>query len=115
MKEFVMLFRNAPTGDARPTPEVMQEFAKKWDTWLAGISGQGKFVSGSRLSLDGKILKPGNIVTDGPYAEVKEILGGFINVKAESLDDAFELAHGCPILLLGGYVEVRPVMPPNSN
>ncbi|MFI5138124.1 MAG: YciI family protein [Sphingobacteriales bacterium] len=110
MKEFVMLFRNAPTGDARPSPEVMQEFAKKWDTWLGKISGQGKFISGSRLSFEGRILKPGNIVTDGPYAEVKEILGGLITVKAESLDDAFEMAHGCPILLLGGYVEVRPVV-----
>ena len=110
MKEFVMLFRNAPTGDARPSPEVMQEFAKKWDVWLAAISAKNRFVSGSRLSFEGRILKPGNIITDGPYAEVKEILGGFISVKAESLDEAFEMAHGCPILLLGGYVEVRPVM-----
>jgi hypothetical protein len=110
MKEFVMLFRNAPTGDARPSPEVMQEFAKKWDVWLAGITGKDKFISGSRLSFEGRILKPGNLVTDGPYAEVKEILGGFISVNADSLDDAFEMAHGCPILLLGGYVEVRPVM-----
>ncbi len=52
MNEFVMLFRNAPTGDARPSPEVMQEFAKKWDVWLSGISLQGKFVSGSRLSFE---------------------------------------------------------------
>ena len=110
MNEFVMLFRNAPTGDARPSPEVMQEFAKKWEVWLSGISAQGKFVSGSRLSFEGRILKPGGVVTDGPYAEVKEILGGFINVRAESFDDAFAMAHGCPILLLGGYVEVRPVV-----
>jgi len=115
MKEFVMLFRNAPTGDARPSPEVMQEFAKKWDTWLGRISGQGKFVSGSRLSFEGRVLKPGNVVTDGPYAEVKEILGGLITVKADSLDDAFEMAHGCPILLLGGYVEVRPVVSANGD
>ncbi|HZY35816.1 MAG TPA: YciI family protein [Mucilaginibacter sp.] len=110
MKEFVMLFRNAPTGDARPSPEVMQEFAKKWDVWLAGISAKNKFVSGARLSFEGRILKPGNMIIDGPYAEVKEILGGLITVKADSLDDAFAMAHGCPILLLGGYVEVRPVM-----
>ena len=110
MKEFVMLFRNSPTGDARPSPEVMQEFAKKWDVWLAAISAKNRFVSGSRLSFEGRILKPGNIITDGPYAEVKEILGGFISVRAESLDEAFEMAYGCPILLLGGYVEVRPVM-----
>ena len=109
-----MLFRNAPTGDARPSPEVMQEFAKKWDIWLAEISSKGKFVSGSRLSFEGRILKPGNLVTDGPYAEVKEILGGFINVKADSMDDAFAMAYGCPILLLDGYVEVRPVIANNG-
>ncbi|TWI97092.1 hypothetical protein JN11_03552 [Mucilaginibacter frigoritolerans] len=114
MNEFVMLFRNAPTGDTRPSPEVMQEFAKKWDVWLSTISAKGKFVSGSRLGFEGRILKPGNIITDGPYAEVKEILGGFINVKAESLDEAFEMSYGCPILLLGGYVEVRPVMTNNN-
>ena len=114
MKEFVMLFRNAPTGDARPSPEVMQEFAKKWDHWLSGISRKGKFVGGSRLSFEGRILKPGNVVTDGPYAEVKEILGGLITVKATSLDEAFEMAYGCPILFLGGYVEVRPVITNND-
>ncbi len=114
MKEFVMLFRNAPTGDARPSPEVMQEFAKKWDHWLSGITGKGRFVGGSRLSFEGRILKPGNVVTDGPYAEVKEILGGLITVTATSLDEAFEMAYGCPILLLGGYVEVRPVITNND-
>jgi hypothetical protein len=114
MNEFVMLFRNAPTGDARPSPEVMQQFAKKWDVWLAGISAKGKFISGSRLSFEGRILKPNNVITDGPYAEVKEIIGGLITIKADSLDDAFEMAYGCPILLLGGYVEVRPVMANNN-
>lgn len=110
MNEFVMLFRNAPTGDARPSPEVMQEFAKKWDVWLAGITAQGRFVGSNRLGFEGRILKPGNVIVDGPYAEVKEILGGLIIVKADSLDDAFEMSYGCPILLLGGYVEVRPIM-----
>jgi hypothetical protein len=110
MKEFVMLFRNAPTGDARPSPEMMQEFAKKWEVWLSGISAKNQFVSGSRLGFEGRILKPGNIVTDGPFAEVKEILGGFIVIKAATLDEAFAMAYGCPILLLGGYVEVRPAM-----
>ena len=86
------------------------KFAKKWDVWLAGISGKNRLISRARLSFEGRILKPGNVVTDGPYAEVKEILGGLISVNAESLDEAFEMAYGCPILLLGGYVEVRPVM-----
>ena len=109
MKEFAMLFRNAPGGDAKPSAELMQEFAKQWDIWLGAIIVNGKFISRGRLGFEGRVLKPGNVVVDGPYAEVKEIIGGVVFIKAESLDDAFEMAYGCPILLLGGYIEVRPV------
>ncbi|MDR3681936.1 MAG: YciI family protein [Flavipsychrobacter sp.] len=114
MKEFVLLFQNAPAGDNKPSPEQMQAMMKEWDNYMGSIAAQGKYVSGSRLGGEGKTLKPGNVVTDGPYAEIKEILGGFIIVKADSLNDAFELAYGCPILTVGGYVEVRPVIGTNE-
>lgn len=110
MKEFMLLFRNAPTGENRPSPSQMQELMQKWDNWLKSIAEKGKLVSGSRLGPEGRVLKPGNVITDGPYAEVKEILGGLITVKTETFDDAFELAHGCPILTVGGYVEVREII-----
>ncbi len=114
MKEFMLLFRNVPTGANRPSPEQMQSMMKYWDEWIGGIAAKGKFVGGSRLGPEGKILKPNNVVTDGPYAEVKEILGGLVTVKADTLDEAFEMAHGCPILTVGGYVEVRPVIDNNE-
>lgn len=114
MKEFVLLFQNAPNGAGRPSPEQMQELMKEWDNYIGGIAAQGKFVSGSRLGGEGRTLKPGNVVVDGPYAEVKEILGGFISVKADTLDEAFEFAYTCPILKVGGYVEVRPVIGNNE-
>jgi hypothetical protein len=79
---------------------------------MGGIAAQGKFGSTSRLSSEGaKVLKPNNVVTDGPYAELKEIVGGSLTVKADSFDEAMKLAAGCPIFNIGGSVEVRNVIP----
>jgi len=57
----------------------------------------------------GSVLKPGGVVTDGPFVEIREILGGFIVVKADTMDDAITLAHGCPAIDEGGSVEIRTV------
>jgi hypothetical protein len=62
-----------------------------------------------RLSMEGKVLKAGGVITDGPFVEIKEKLGGFIVVKADTLEDATTLAHGCPALEIGGSVEIRPL------
>ena len=113
MKEFMMIFRAQPMGNQQPSPQEMQASVKHWQDWIGGIAAQGKFVSTNRLGFEGKIVKAGNIVTDGPFAEVKEIVGGNIVVKANSLDEAAEMAKGCPILQYGGQVEVRDVMEVN--
>lgn len=110
MKEFMMIFRMAPMPNFQPTPEQMQESIKQWQDWIGGIAAQGKFVSTNQLGFQGKTLKANGVVTDGPYAEVKEIVGGYIIVKANSLEDALELAKGCPILYVGGHVEIRDIM-----
>ncbi|MBC7868329.1 MAG: transcription initiation protein [Gloeobacteraceae cyanobacterium ES-bin-316] len=110
MEEFMMIFRMAPMGDFQPTPEQMQEGIKHWQDWIGGIAAQGKFVSTNQLGFTGKTLKADGIITDGPYAEVKEIVGGYIIVKANGMDDAMDLAKGCPILFIGGHVEVRAIM-----
>jgi hypothetical protein len=88
---------------------MLQDFQQKWDIWLDRIIADGKFISRGRLGFEGRVLKPGNIVVDGPYAEVKEIIGGILMIKAESMDAAFELTYDCPILTLGGHIEVRPL------
>jgi len=112
MKDFLFLFRNdykaMPTG----SPEEMQSMTKKWMDWVGSIGAQNKLTDrGNRLSGEGRVLRPDNVITDGPYTEIKELLGGYTIVKAESLDEAAELAKGCPILSVGGNVEVRPIDP----
>jgi hypothetical protein len=110
MNEFMMIFRNDYTPNFKPSPEQMQESIKQWQDWIGGIAAQGKFIGTNRLGFQGKTLKSNNVVTDGPYVEVKEIVGGYIIVKADNLDQALKMANGCPILNIGGSVEVRDVM-----
>ncbi len=110
MKDFLFLYRadykSMPTG----SPEEMQAMMKKWMDWIGSIAAQNKLTDrGNRLGGEGKVLRPDNVVTDGPYTEIKELLGGYTVVKAESLDEAVSLAKGCPILAVGGNIEVRPI------
>jgi hypothetical protein len=110
MTEFMMIFRNDYNPTFKPSAEQMQASLKQWQDWIGGIAAQGKFLSTNRLGFEGKTLKPNNVIADGPYAEVKEIVGGYILVKANSIDEAMKLAEGCPILNIGGHVEVRNVL-----
>lgn len=106
----MMIFRSEPINPSQMSPEQMQANIKLWQEWIAGIAAQGKFVGTNQLGREGKTLKPNNVVTSGPYAEIKEIVGGYIIVKTENIDEALKLAAGCPVLQVGGNVEVRDVM-----
>jgi len=111
MNEFMMIFRHGALGDYNPSPEEIQASIKRWQDWIGGIAAQGKFVATRRLGYDGKSITPDQVVTDGPYAEVKEMVGGYLIMKAESMEEAMEAAQKCPMLAEGGKVEVRAVMP----
>ena len=111
MKEFMLVFRNAPVAQRDAlTPEQLKDVSKPWQDWVGSIAAQDKLASiGGRLEFDGATVSSG-IVTDGPYAEIKEIILGFIIIKAATKDEAVELAKGCPVLKDGGSVEVRGVV-----
>lgn len=110
----MMIFRNDYNPSFKPSPEQMQASIKQWQDWIGGIAAQGKFIGTNRLGFEGKTLKPNNVITDGPYAEIKEIVGGYILVKANNIDEAMKLAEGCPILGIGGHIEVRNVITMNN-
>ena len=111
MKDFMMLFHSEANPNMEPTPEEIEAEIKDWQDWIGGIGAQGKLKNqGEDLGFEGKTMHADGSVTDGPYAEVKEIVGGFIIVSAENIDEATELAKGCPGLSNGGKVEIRDVM-----
>ena len=112
MKEFLLVFRNERTNEPPPSPEQMQQRMQPWQDWIGSLAAQNKLVSaGNRLDTDGRTVKPGNVITNGPYVEIKEAIGGYIIVRADSIDEASELSKTCPILGMGGNVEVRSIVP----
>jgi hypothetical protein len=111
MKDFLFVFRTDYSKMPQASPEEMQASMKMWMDWIGGIAAQNKLTDrGNRLHDGaGKVVKPNNVITDGPYMEIKESIGGYTIVKAASLEEATELAKGCPILAVGGNVEVREI------
>lgn len=108
MKEFVLIFRLSNHSDVKPSPEQMQERMN----WLAGIAAQNKLADkGNTLSpVSAKTVKPDNLVTDGPYTEIKEFIVGYVIVKTATIEEAVELAKANPIFKIGGNIEVREVI-----
>lgn len=108
MKDFVLLFRQ-PGQEVKEISEMEKKASiKRWEDWFGGIAAQGKLVNMMRLNEKGKVLKKGGVITDGPFVEIRERLNGFIIVRADSLEEATTLAHGCPTLDRDGSVEIRP-------
>ncbi|WP_295711942.1 YciI family protein [Mucilaginibacter sp.] len=111
MNEYLILMRlDLITKEAQPSPEQMEGYMKQYHDWVGGIAAQNKFVGGTGLSMEGKVIKPNNVITDGPFAEVKESIAGFVTIKAKDMDDAVNMAKTCPILLGdGNSIEVRQI------
>lgn len=111
MKDFMMLFHSEPNPNMQPSPEEIQAEVKAWQDWMGGISAQNKLKNpGEALGFEGKVMHADGSITDGPYAELKEMVGGFIIVKAATIEEATKLANGCPVLENGGKVEIRDIM-----
>jgi len=112
MKDFMMLFRSEPNPNFEPTPDEIEAEIKLWMDWIGGIGAQGKLKNaGEALDFKGKTVHADGSITDGPFTETKEIVGGFTIVTAKDLEEAVALTKGCPALDNGGKVEVREVMP----
>ena len=84
---------------------------KQWMDWLGDISSKNKLIDrGNRLDNSGRMVKPNDVVTNGPYSDIKESIGGYSLIKADNYEDAVAMAKGCPVLKMGGNVEVREIL-----
>lgn len=112
MKDYLLVYRADYSFMPNRTPEEIQVMSKRWMDWIGGIAAQNKLIDrGNRLDNSGKVIRNASTITNGPYAEIKESIGGYSLVKAESYDAAVELAKSCPIFTIGGNVEVREINP----
>jgi len=110
MNEYILIFRHED-GSKIASPEQMQIWMKQTMDWIGGIAAQNKFKSGTGLPFaDARVVQSNKVVTNGPFGDIKETIGGFIIVKAESVEEAVEFAKGSPVLQgEGNTVEVRRI------
>lgn len=113
MEQYALIMRHED-GTKIASPEQMQTWMKQTMDWIGSIAAQNKFVSGTGLPFDdARVVVAKNakkVVTNGPFGEIKETIGGFITVNADSVEEAVEFAKGCPVLQgEGNSVEVRKI------
>lgn len=109
----MLVFRNAgPDTHAHLSPEQREQLTKQWNDWYEGLAARGKVQHGRPLGLDGRVVSGvrGERVVDGPYAEGKEVIGGYFFLSVSDIDEATAIAKKCPGLAIGLTVEVRPVL-----
>ena len=115
MEKFMFLFRGGETHvhNANDSKETM-EYIQSWTTWMQGLGQKGTLAGGEPLQTTGKQVNgKDKVVTDGPFIEAKEMVGGYLIINANDIDEAVEISKGCPIFEENGKVEVRPIQQQN--
>jgi hypothetical protein len=109
MEKFMLIFQGGQK--TAMTPEELQAHMGKWIAWKEKLEKSGRYVTSDPLFPGGKqVSGPGKTVTDGPYTEGKEVIGGFFIITAKDMAEAVSIAQDCPDYDLGGSVQVRQVM-----
>jgi hypothetical protein len=112
MEQFMLIFHGASDPTAFPSAEAMQAHMGKWIAWVEKLKKSGVYASGEPLLPGGKLVGgAAKTVTDGPFTEGKEVVGGYFVIKAKDFDEAVSITkEGYPDFQLGGTVQVRQVM-----
>ena len=108
MASYLFLYRGEPWDPSQVSPEDMQKTMEAWMAWInEGMAAGWMLEPGDALGPGGKVVHTDKSVTDGPFTESKEIVGGYSIVKADSYEEALQYAMSCPDLDHGGKVEIR--------
>lgn len=107
----MLLFSGGKDWDESLSDEDLREMVDRYTAWTNSLTASGKVVGGRALGRQGMTITGANRrVLDGPFAESKEAVGGFLHVMVDTFEEALEIAKGCPGLDLGGSIEIRPVL-----
>ena len=107
----MMLFRFTPNFEYRPTAEELAKMQEQWGAFIGGIALKEKLISTYRLGFEGAQISPEKTVSEGIVIQESQTVSGNMVVRANSLKEATEMAKDCPIILMGGTVEVRTILP----
>lgn len=114
MPKFVLLLHDTGSFDPNLSPDEIQAIIQRYVAWRAKVQANGRSVVGHKLhDGEGRVMRGGGSgmkVTDGPYAEAREVIGGLFIIDATSYDEVVELSKDCPHLEFGA-IEIRQVDP----
>ncbi len=109
--EFMLVFRFEPNFNHQPTAAELAEMGQQWGAYFGSLAGQGKMVSTHQLGFEGMQISADKSTSEGIHIANKQTLGGNLIVKADTMEEAVAIGKECPILLMGGTVEVRSIQP----
>src|SRR5688572_26099030 len=107
---YLLFFRNTgPETHQHLSPEQRQQLVTRWNAWYDNLAAQGKAVEGQPLEIETRVVSGagGSRVVDGPFAEAKEAIGGYVKLMVSGLEEATEIAQRHPGLAYGLIIEVR--------
>lgn len=108
MPNYLFVYRSEPFDFSKVSPEQMQKSMDMWSSWIGKGFQEGWMVdAGDALMPEGRVVKNDRSVTDGPFMEAKELVGGYGVIKCASFEEAVEHAKTCPNIIEGGSVEIR--------
>src|SRR5258708_6349639 len=110
MNRYLLILYGGDEKIARMSPNEIQQHMQRWANWMETLSKQGIIEGGEPLEAAAKVIKgPQKLVSDGPYIEAKEAIGGYVILKANTAEAAVEIAKSCPLFEVDGTVEVRQI------
>jgi hypothetical protein len=109
--EFMLVFRFEPNFNHQPTAEELAEIGQQWGGYFGELGSQGKLVSTHQLGFEGVQISANGSTSEGIHIFNKQTLGGNLIVKADTMEEVIEIGKKCPILLMGGTVEIRSIQP----
>lgn len=108
MDEFLLVFRrDFQSKEDQPSPEQLQQHFQKWQAWFEKLAAEDRIVLRRKWDSEGLVVDHRKTVLNGPYAEIKESIGGLVIIRATGYEEAAEIARDVPILEFGGNVEIR--------
>jgi hypothetical protein len=113
MSQFILLLHETPADFSNVSADELQQIIGEYIAWRRRIEAEGKYVASNKLKDEGGrhvSMRNGQArVVDGPYAEAKEVMGGYFVINAADYDEAVEISKGCPHLKYGGWIEIREI------
>ncbi len=109
---YLLLFRNTgPENYRHLSPHQRQDIITRWNNWFDGLVAEGKAIEGQPLEMETRVVAGAGRVTDGPFAEAKEAIGGYVKLLVDGLEEATEIARRHPGLEYGLVIEIRELTP----